>query len=204
MEMLSRASGSRKDITSLHIRQTRELLGKQCGRKINLPYGLEAVRDYSGISVSKAHGDEDCQWTDRPFISVDKALLSDLADGETVEFEWGDQGKIAFSVIHECDLKNIIQKKYTKWFDYDKIKDNIVIRTRKTGDYLTINQSNQRKTLKKYFTDQKVPQNEREHACLLTQDSHVMWVVGGRISSYYKVGEGTKNILQAEYTQYSI
>ena len=35
-------------------------------------------------------------------------------------------------------LKNIPQKKYTKWLDYDKIIQSVVFRTRRSGDYLTI------------------------------------------------------------------
>ena len=99
-------------------------------------------------------------------------------------------------------MQNIEQKKYTKWFDYGKIKDNIVVRTRKTGDFITINQSNQHKTLKSYFADEKTAARERDSICLIAENSHILWVVGGRISNYYKVSEDTRLVLQAEFTQY--
>ena len=92
-------------------------------------------------------------------------------------------------------MENIPQKKYTKWIDYDKIKNSIVIRTRRQGDYLTVNEMNQRKTLKKYFIDHKIPQEERGRIWLVADSSHVVWTVGQRISSYYKISENTRRIL---------
>ena len=43
-------------------------------------------------------------------------------------------------------LKNIPQKKYTKWLDYDKIIQSVVFRTRRSGDYLTIDDNFSKKS----------------------------------------------------------
>jgi tRNA(Ile)-lysidine synthase len=95
--------------------------------------------------------------------------------------------------------ENIPQKKYTKWFDYDKIKGSIAIRTRKIGDYLTVNSMNQRKTIKSYFIDEKISKDERDNMLLLADESHIMWVIGARISNYYKVSGDTAKILCVTY-----
>jgi tRNA(Ile)-lysidine synthase len=84
--------------------------------------------------------------------------------------------------------------------DYDKIKGSIVIRTRNKGDYLTVNSLNQKKTLKSYFIDEKVPQSERDGILLLAEESHIIWVIGARISNYYKVAQDTGRILCVTYT----
>ena len=97
------------------------------------------------------------------------------------------------------DFENIPQNKYTKWFDYGKIKNSIVIRTRMPGDYLTVNSMNHHKTLKSYFIDHKIPQKERDQICLLADDRHIIWIVGERISNYYKVSEHTKMILHVVF-----
>ncbi len=60
---------------------------------------------------------------------------------------------------------------------------------------MTVNSMNQRKTLKSYFVDRKIPQKDRDQICLLADDRHIMWIVGERISNYYKVSEQTKTIL---------
>lgn len=56
---------------------------------------------------------------------------------------------------------------YTKWFDYDTIKNTVQIRPRRSGDFLTVTASGGRKTLKKYLIDEKIPAGERDRLCLL-------------------------------------
>ena len=93
------------------------------------------------------------------------------------------------------------QNQYTKWFDYDKIKELPVFRTRVGGDYLTIRDGQGRlchKKLKDYMVTEKIPRNRRELIPVLAEDSHVLWLVGYRISEYYKVGENTKRVLQVQ------
>jgi tRNA(Ile)-lysidine synthase len=98
-------------------------------------------------------------------------------------------------------LENFPQKKYTKWFDYDKIKRSISIRTRKSGDYLTVNSLNQTKKLKSYFINEKIPECERSSILLLAEDNHIIWVIGARISNYYKVTDKTVRVLSVTYEQ---
>ena len=93
-------------------------------------------------------------------------------------------------------LKNIPQKKYTKWLDYDKIIQSVVFRTRRSGDYLTIDDNFSKKSLKKYMIEEKIPANERNSMLVLADGNHIIWVPGGRISTYYRVTEQTKVILE--------
>lgn len=105
------------------------------------------------------------------------------------------------SKIFSYKKQKIEEKKYTKWFDYDKIKKCPVIRTRKPGDYLTIADGRGgmiHKSLKSYLVDQKIPQAERDRLPILAEGEHVLWVVGYRISEYYKVRENTKRILKVQ------
>lgn len=90
----------------------------------------------------------------------------------------------------------IPEKTYTKWFDYDKIKSSLEIRHRRSGDYFTVNEAGGTKKLKDYFIDCKIPREERETITLLAEGSHILWIVGYRISGYYKVTSQTKQILK--------
>ena len=90
---------------------------------------------------------------------------------------------------------------YTKWFDYDKIKKCPMMRTRQTGDYLTVSDGKggmYHKTLKSYLVDCKIPKEERDRLPILADGDHVLWVMGYRISEYYKVTENTKRILKLQ------
>ena len=116
-----------------------------------------------------------------------------------------EQGILEYSI---CELSHTPEKnqevptnQYTKWFDYDKIKKCPTIRTRQTGDYLTIADGRGgmiRKSLKSYFVDQKIPREERDRLPILAEEDHVLWVMGYRISEYYKVTENTKRILKVQ------
>ena len=72
------------------------------------------------------------------------------------------------------------------------------MRNSRPGDYFVLPDGG-RKTLKSYLIDEKIPRGEREKLLLLADGSHVLWIVGRRISAAYRVTEETKTILQAEY-----
>ena len=75
--------------------------------------------------------------------------------------------KITVTVENESfDKSNIPDLLYTKWLDYDKIK-GLTLRKRLPGDYIEISGSESgrsvKKKLKKYFIDNKIPQEERNN-----------------------------------------
>ena len=98
-------------------------------------------------------------------------------------------------VIPREKCEGIEQKTYTKWLDYDRIK-SLVLRTRRPGDYLAVNDRLQKKSLKEYLIQEKIPVKERPSWPLLADGSHILWVIGRRISSAAKVTEKTERILR--------
>ena len=68
------------------------------------------------------------------------------------------------------------------------------MRTRRTGDYFMIQGG--RKTVKAFMIDEKIPKEERNKILLLAEGQHVLWIVGYRISEFYKITDTTKQILQ--------
>lgn len=170
MELLTRLSGSAKDLGFVHAEQIISLLDRPVGRQTDLPYGLRARRDYEGIFV------------ERPG-SGGRTVEISLPTVETQRFPY--KKGVHFP-------KNM----YTKWFDCDRIKGMPMVRTRQPGDYITLADGNT-KALRRFMIDEKIPKAMRDGVPLLADGSHVMWVIGYRISSYYKVGPETKEIFQA-------
>ena len=72
------------------------------------------------------------------------------------------------------------------------------MRTRKTGDYIRIMPGYGKKTVKAFMIDEKIPREDRDRICLLADGSHILWIVGYRVSEKYKVTEHTKTILQVQ------
>lgn len=87
------------------------------------------------------------------------------------------------------------QNYYTKCFDYDKIKNTVQVRTRREGDYFQVDKAGGNKKLKSFFVDAKIPRQSRNHIPLLADGSHIMWIIGSRMSEAYKVSKSTNKIL---------
>ena len=96
---------------------------------------------------------------------------------------------------------NYPKETYTKWFDCDRIMANVVIRTRAEGDYLVIDSEGNRKSIQDYFVDEKIPRHMRDTVPLVCDGNHVMWVVGHRVSEYYKISTNTTRVLEISYTE---
>ena len=52
--------------------------------------------------------------------------------------------------------------------------------------------------LKDYLIDLKIPRDQRDRIWLVAQGSHVLWVVGYRISEAAKVRENTYRVLKIQ------
>ena len=178
MKMITRMTGSAKDITSVHAEQLCALARMETGKQVSLPYGLRAVREYEMIWVEQT----------MPGRTGEQAAAVPDADPARA---------LTFSRFPREKNGKIPENRYTKWFDYDKIKGVLSVRTRQSGDYITLKDGH-RKSVKSYMIDEKIPRGERERILMLAEGSHVLWIVGYRISEYYKVTEATKEILQAQ------
>ncbi len=55
----------------------------------------------------------------------------------------------------------IPKNQYTKWFDYDKIKDTVSVRNRAPGDYFIAVVGREKDRCKAFMIDDKIPREER-------------------------------------------
>ena len=155
---------------------------------------MRARRVYDGVLLERI-AEQDLA-SERFCIELDGEEFEErLQQGEVICEVLG--GIISFSV-HECAGENaeISKNRYTKCFDYDKIKGSFQIRTRQAGDYLVIDDDGHKKRLKEYFVNEKIPSDKRDAMLLLTQADKVLWVIGGRISADIKIDGNTRRILK--------
>lgn len=171
-KMIENTAGKLKDITRIHVGDVVGLKEKQVGKKVDLPYSIVAEREYDGISVYSE--------TNRSKAPEDQKEI-------VISFEEDGFG-----------LDDIEELTYTKWLNYDKI-DDVVVRTRQKGDYIVIDEEGNKKPLKKYFIDEKIPRRKRDKTLLVADGSHILWVVGHRISEDVKVTPDTKKVMKVEY-----
>ena len=132
--------------------------------------------------------------------------FTDCTQGKTetahpLTFCLGEDAEIEISVFFAKKNEKVPRNEYTKWFDCDKMIESLVLRYRQPGDYLTIADGNGgtvHKRLKDYLITEKVPRQERGRIPVLAEGSHILWLVGYRISESFKVDENTKRILQVK------
>lgn len=181
---LEKLAGKRKDFTAVHLRNFMELSRMCTGRQINLPYGLLALKTYEGIVVKKQK--EDTKKTEGMWeLKLPGELVCPCG--------------VFVTKIFSYEKQKIIEKKYTKWMDYDKIKNKLYIRTRKSGDYLIIDEKGNRKKLTRIMIDDKIPGEERGDIPLVAAEDEILWITGGRMNEKYKITSRTKRVLEVQY-----
>ena len=171
---LGQAEGGLRDITREHVESLMRLAGMDNGRRISLPDGLRAVREEGVICLTR-----------RTCVRIpDEVRIG--GDGE-YRFPGGIVLNAEFGIWKGGDVP---KKKYTKTLAYDTIIPYITLRTRREGDWIQVNSRGDRRKLKDYLIDEKIPADRRDQIPLIAQGSHVLWVIGHRISEAAKVSEG--------------
>ncbi len=173
-----------KDITREHIEMIRLAAEMESGKWVSLPGGWCAQREFSVLAIR------------RNVEKEKQAAIPLVIEGETKL----KNGRVITRVF-SYENQQIPQKRYTKWLNYDIIKDSLVIRTRESGDYLVINSQGGHKKLKSYFTEEKIPVSERDDIPLLCAGQEVLWVMGYRIGETGKVVPATRQILEIIYQE---
>ena len=166
-DAMAQVRGSATDLETVHIRALAELFDKRPGKWLNLPGGL-ARREDGGI----------------------------LLDRGGSQAEEADESPGILRVTGRDEYKKILENSCTKCFDYDKIDGYVIFRHRQPGDYISIAPTG-KKSIRRFMIDQKIPREKRDSIWLLADGSHILWIVGYRVSEYYKVNDQTKRILEA-------
>ena len=198
MKCMHEIAGSRKDITSQHVQSVLELFHKEVNKKVNLPYHMVAISEYSNIKLAKhiLQQNEKKNRYSNQNLEEQKISLEEIKKDGIKTIEIPETGKVELRILPYKKSEGIPEKAYTKWFDCDKIGKSLLVRHRRTGDYFSIDKENHTKTIKEYMIHEKIPQAERNKIYLLAVENHVVWLIGYRISQYYKVNQNTKEILE--------
>lgn len=191
-ESMFRLAGSKKDISRVHVEAVRGLADLQVGRKVDLPYGLVAEKSYGTLVLREKNRAGEA--AESFCVKVAKEQLEcgakvQLPDGKTINLR-----SFAYNPMDEIPTKT-----YTKWLDCDKIEGVIEIRTPRDDDFFYFNHKN-KKYVKDYMVNEKIPMAERGRSILVAEGSHMLYFVGKRISNGVLVDETTRKILEITVT----
>ena len=187
---VEKCTGGLRDVGSVHLEALERLAGLPCGRECPLPGGRKAVSEKDSLRFLERCKDREEEHKHREELM--------LRENGTVYFQ-GMKVRVDFLERHQLSAEEFMEeKKYTKWLACDTINQNLCLRTRRTGDYLVVNESGGRRKLKDYLIDLKIPKDQRDGIWLVAQESHVLWVVGYRISEAAKVRENTYRVMKIQ------
>lgn len=189
---LEKISLSLKDITYTNICDIEKLFEKGVGKSINLPYGVNARKTYDSVIIE---GDKE--------KNSDGGELWIEIDGPGEYHIDGRKDVLVISGVEKKEWElmedKYEEKTYTKWLDCDILGRKLVLRTRKTGDYIVVDSRGSRKKIKDLFIDLKIPKDERDKILLLADGKEVLWIIGYRINYNCRVTDSTGKIVKIEY-----
>ena len=165
-----------------------------------------SMQDFMDAANGDSHNLKNVR-SDRIYMQIEKTGLCQWKekDGDVSEssstFSIGEDVQCICSVFPYEKSMEVSQNKYTKWFDYDKIKSTLTFRGRMNGDRISIKSKDGtvgHKKLKEYLINEKVSRQERESLLVLAEESNILWVIGYRMGEDYKITSDTKYVLQVE------
>lgn len=171
------------------------------GKSIDLPNGIKAINIYGDIKLEL-----NVLKKEKISFKSTKINISELSklDGKIIldidKFKYN----IAFQVIDSEKNIKFNSNNLIKYFDYDKIKHNIIIRNRLEGDKIVPIGMSGTKKVKDIFINAKIPKNERDYIPIVTFDDEIAWVVGIKVSDSFKVTKDSKNILKIDFSRKEI
>ncbi len=183
MLAIEKLLGTLKDIEAFHIEEIMDALNKPAGKIITLPEGLTFSIEYN-----------------RYILGKDTATLSPLPplEGEyriEIPGETRLPGWFVEASISEPVQAPETENNFTACFDFDKVGNGLMARTRRPGDRFQPLGMSQPKKLNQFMIDAKIPQVWRQRVPIVVSDRHILWVVGWRIDERAKVTDKTRRVL---------
>ncbi len=178
--------GSLTGIESSHVEECIELISRGAtGKRTDLPGDIQCIIQYDIFKIQSEITSNNFEYT----IPVPGVLYINEIDCQ-----------LDTNIIEKNDT-NFRDNNFVKYFDYDRIKEELKIRNRRDGDYIYPKGMNGRKKLKDIFIDKKIPREKRNEIPLIAMDDEILWAIGLRDTKNYKLQNGTKNVLEIKLTR---
>ncbi len=184
-ELLESFSLERNGITFLHVDSVDNLLQKsESGKKICLPGGVEARREYEDLIIEKL------EFYSKPIeysYEVDiPGTVHIVQRNKIVNLQLVKKDKIDFSI------------KNKNYLDMDKVEFPLVLRNRRAGDWFQPLGMTGRQKLKSFFINKKITQKKRNEIILLADQREIVWIENMHLNDRVKITPETKNVLELE------
>ena len=186
------AAGDARALSESHLENMLSLLRRQRGgRSLDLPRGVQAILQGNVMRVSRRQ-----EASAAPALLGEKSLILPARPGERVQARmegWMIVLEIAPpgspSSSPESDGAAV-----AAFLDIEALGNVVTIRTRLPGDRFQPLGMSGSKKLQDFFTDAKVPRDQRDSIPLLVCQRGIAWVVGYRLARWAPAGDAARKL----------
>lgn len=171
------------ELTSENIHSLIELMNSQTGRVIHLKEKVIAFKDRNLLVISRR--------TKNRYKIVNKKIKI----GQKIEI---DEKVISIKQISKKNVK-FITNKSTEFISGDLVEELFEIRNWKAGDKFYPIGMKGTKKISDFLSDEKISSHRKKEKLVLTSSGKIVWVIGLRIDSRFKVTSKTKKFLKLTY-----
>lgn len=191
--LTSIGSGER-DLIYQHYERILRLAEKNISnKKVELPNGFTARREYGNLIFARTKDDCDSEKQISKAVQVKVPGRTRLGDYlvESALFEAQTQGLEKFKAG---------KNSFVGWFDFDKVRLPLVVRPRKAGERFWPLGLGAEKKVGKFLTAMRVPQRIRRKTLIVADAEKVIWVWPIRVSEQTKITRNSRKVLRLQIT----
>ena len=178
---LEKLPGGLKDIEYKHVEKIIAILNCKTGTAVVLPNNLIAYISYNELILKRNIKEE--------YKKIYHKLEPDTENHLSNMI-------ICVKSLNADEVPALKFKADEVYIDRSRVKENLVIRNRSSGDTFSPIGFKGSKKLKDYFIDEKIPKEERDNVELIADGKEIVWIVGKRLSENYKITDSTKDVLK--------
>lgn len=176
---------TKERIEEKHIKNLENLIIKKSG-KICIPGGKMLELKNNKITLCSPSNEEALKWE---YLIKPLNILTEI------------ETNIIIKVVKSSDY---LKKAGDICIDFDKIPKNSVIRNRRAGDKFTFKKRGLTKSIKKIFSEMKIPISKREKIPLIAFENEVIWCENLGVSKNYIPNKATEKIALVKIEKYSV
>jgi tRNA(Ile)-lysidine synthase len=180
------AAGGEGPVSNEAVLGVAALLGGGSGRRVMLPGGVIARREYDALLFHRG-GREEAEPVPRPGTAVRHPLSVPGA----VDLP---EAKLRVEAHRVAERPEQLPRgdPWDEVIDLDRAGEPLVVRRREAGDRFAPLGLEGTKKLKDFFTDEHVPRAERHRALVVEGPHGIVWVIGHRLDDRAKVTPRTR------------
>ena len=185
-------AGDTRTLGESHIETMLSLVHRRRGgRSLDLPRGIQATLQGSVLRVSRRR-----EASAAPALPGEESLNLPAGPGEQVQASL-EGWTIVLEIVPPSTASSSLESggaAVAAFLDLEALGDVLTVRTRRPGDRFQPLGMSGTKKLQDFFTDAKIPREQRDSIPLLVAESGIAWVVGHRVAQWAAAGDTAQKL----------